>query len=90
MAMLASGGIGVFVNRHAVVQSRSSVIFYKNGKGTHDFACEAVEHWWRSESGYKAVGSVVRPGGIELADWSQRLLPGMAICYWSMDRQLGH
>jgi len=67
MSLLASGGIGVFDDRHFVVTKNGSCERV-NGR-THGFAWDALSHWATRPDSSKLVLEAIRPGGIPLEKW---------------------
>ncbi len=70
MSLLAVEGIGVFDKQHVVVQQNGNCELLA-GPGTHDFVWDALQHWAGSSAGVNTLLSVIRPGGVVLADWIQ-------------------
>ncbi len=70
MSLLAVEGIGVFNRKHAVVQLNGNCELFSAG-GTHEFVWDALQHWAGSNAGTSTLLSVIRPGGVVLADWIQ-------------------
>jgi hypothetical protein len=77
MGVLASGGIGVFNDRHVVVDARGRCHVVK-GLGTHDFTWQALQHWGSTGAARDLVLAAISPGGIPLRDWLSAfaVLPG--------------
>lgn len=67
-ALLASEGIGVFLNRHIAVAADRTCIDIK-GHGTHEFAWLALEHWSGLAKAAPRLDNVIRPEGVKLAEW---------------------
>ena len=67
MSVLASDGIGVFRNRHAVFTGET----YKTigNMGTHDFTWGALMSWADTHSGRNTLLKVIKPGSIQLREW---------------------
>ena len=81
MSLLAAEGIGVFNNKHYIVDKHSRCAkvprppkSHNNGipQGTHVFAWEALEHWGSTNSAATLVFGVIAPGGLPLSEWMDR------------------
>jgi len=70
MSLLAVEGIGVFKNKHVVVQINGNCVCLA-GTPTHEFVWDALQFWAGSNAGSYTLLSVIRPGGVSLADWIQ-------------------
>lgn len=68
MSLLAVEGIGIFKNKHIVVQAAGNCAVLAGG-GTHEFVWDALQHWAGSNAGTNTLLSVIRPGGVKLGDW---------------------
>ena len=77
MALLAAGGIGVFLDRHIVVDSNGRCHCI-SGHGTHKFAWEALNHWAETTGARDLVLTIIRPGKIPLRDWLDQFAAGPA------------
>jgi hypothetical protein len=67
MSLLASAGIGVFLDKNFVVKSDKTCDRI-NGR-THAFTWAALEHWATLGMAHDLLFRVIRPGGLPLADW---------------------
>lgn len=68
MSALASEGIGVFKDKHVVVDGNGRCHCLRGG-GTHQFTWDALEYWASSSIGVSALQRAIRPGGISLQEW---------------------
>lgn len=68
MALLASGGIGVFDRKHVVVRSNQQCEVF-NSDGTHVFVWRALRIWAESAAGRDTILDSVSPGGVRLSEW---------------------
>lgn len=69
MSLLAGAGVGIFNNRHYVVNAPNSTMKLSTRFGTHQVAWMALEHWSRQPASGRLFSSLVRPEGIPLDDW---------------------
>lgn len=69
MSLLASGGIGVFKNKHVSVKADRRCESIAKSGGTHEFVWDALEFWARQSFAAQQVLDVIRPGGKPLCDW---------------------
>ena len=75
MSLLASEGVGVFDNRHFVIDSYRQVKKApnnRNGPRTHKFTWEALEYLFK-QRGTKLIDGVIKPGGHSVSDWIRGL-----------------
>ena len=93
MAVLAAGGIGVFLNRHVVVDARGRCHLVKDFS-THEFTWLALEHWAATQGAGDLVLTAIRPGGIPLRSWlsafsagpgNQAVLTRAWLLTWGLD-----
>lgn len=68
LALLATDGIGVFKNRHVVVDNRGRCHCVRAG-GTHEFTWESLQFWASSSAGVDTLLNSIRPGGTPLKEW---------------------
>lgn len=94
MALLATAGIGVFDNKHFVVNSSRNCECIPGSPGTHKFIWHALEHWAGTTPAADLVLRVVQPGGHPLSEWldqfstggvSRSVLAGVWILQWGLD-----
>jgi len=77
MALLAAEGIGVFDQRHFIVDGNrkcNEIPKPPNNSNippqrTHVFTWEAVEHWASQSSAADLIFDIIKPGGLPLNDW---------------------
>ena len=68
MALLAADGIGVFNNKHVVVDTCGKCHVIR-GTTTHKFTWEALQIWASSSAGVDTLLYSVQPGGVPLREW---------------------
>jgi hypothetical protein len=73
MSLLASEGIGVFDNKHFVIDGFNSVTALRTGSGTHRFVWDCLEHWGSQRISGALFAKIVAPYARELDDWLQPL-----------------
>ncbi len=96
MSLLAGAGVGIFSNRHYVVNAANSTLRLNTSKGTHQVAWMALEHWSRQPSSGVLFAGLIRPEGISLDDWFAPIGGGAALAVqarewfmqWGMDLNL--
>jgi hypothetical protein len=68
---LATEGIGIFNNKHFVIDAPNSVVRMHGGAGssTHIFAWSCLEYWASRARSGELFADVVRPYGRSLEDW---------------------
>lgn len=71
MSLLAAEGIGVFDNKHFVVDNKGKCALL-NGETTHQFAWLALEHWIAEPAAQSLIFEIIAPGGYPLAEWLDR------------------
>lgn len=76
MSLLASEGIGVFKNKHIVVERNGRCHFF-DGPGTHQFVWDALEYWASNQKGLRTIFHVIRPQGIPLREWLYHFSAGV-------------
>lgn len=96
MSLLASVGVGVFNNKHFVIDGPTSIAALTGGQGTHKFVWDSLVAWGDLPSSGDLFARVIRPHGIDLATWLQPV-GGAAIVaaqakdwfiQWGMDLQV--
>lgn len=68
MALLGADGIGVFDNKHVVVDARGRCHVVR-ARGTHVFTWEVLEFWAASTAGVNTLLNSIQPGGLKLKEW---------------------
>jgi hypothetical protein len=76
LSLLASQGIGVFNNPHAVVLKSGEAKLFEGGGGTHTAAWLVLRHWMDSASSGEVVADLVTQSGQHLSEWAENLPPG--------------
>ncbi|MGD1026668.1 hypothetical protein [Candidatus Binatus soli] len=71
MSLLASVGIGVFNNRHFVIDAPDSVVRLRGKYPTHEFVWDCLEAWGADNMSGDLFARVVRPNGRTLDEWLQ-------------------
>ena len=69
MSLLAASGIGVFNNKHYVVDAPLSARKLRTATRTHQFVWEMFGFWGKLPSSGHQFSQTIRPGGILLEDW---------------------
>ena len=77
MALLATQGIGIFNDRHFVVDQNAAVTRLCVKKGTHQATWEFLEAWANLPQASTLLGNVLQPGGRPMSEWVAAL-PGGA------------
>lgn len=88
MSLLASEGIGVFNNKHVVVDANGRCHCLR-GPGTHTFAWEALSEWADSPAGVDNLQRSITPGGVVLSEWLAQFSTGANFLSSSWLRQWG-
>jgi hypothetical protein len=68
MSVLATQGIGIFQNSHAIVTSSGDVELLRRG-GTHPTTWLTLEAWAKSRSAATTITQVVQPAGVPIDKW---------------------
>jgi hypothetical protein len=81
MSFLATRGIGIFSNRHYVIDASSTcTLIPKNATnrypGTHQITWLALEHWADQAKSSNFLFQVISPSNIKLSDWFQHFHRG--------------
>lgn len=81
MAILAAQGVGIFDDRHFVVNPSRNCLEIpsaSNGRkvGTHQIAWLALKHWATLPAAGDLIFEAIRPAGIRLGDWVGTFNPG--------------
>lgn len=76
MSLLATGGVGVFKNKHVIVSRDGRCEILRAG-GTHDFTWQALQYWAGRPSGTGAVLNAIQPGGLPLSEWLSQFSAGV-------------
>lgn len=98
MSLLASVGVGVFNNRHFIIDGKSSVAPIPKNYRTHVFVWDCLEIWGGLPSSGELFARVVKPEGKDLDDWLQPLGGAAVVAaqarawfmQWGMDLSLPH
>jgi hypothetical protein len=69
MSLLASEGIGIFSDRHFVVDSNGACLRIPGTLKTHTLAWDALDVWATHSSSAALLASVLRPGGYAIETW---------------------
>jgi len=73
MSLLATQGVGIFNDRHFVLDKRDQCVLLNAGKGkgisTHRMAWAALEFWADGMSVSDHLFEIITPGGIALKNW---------------------
>jgi hypothetical protein len=76
MALLATEGIGVFNNKHLVVEQSGRASPIGGRRGTHQAAWLILEDWAKGSSAANTLGSVLLPGNQPIIEWVSSLGTG--------------
>lgn len=98
MSLLASIGIGVFNNRHLVINGAGSVASLACQYKTHEFVWDCLETWGDLAASGDMFARIVRPHGIQLSQWLQPVGGATAVAaqarswfsQWGMDLKVPH
>ncbi len=96
MALLASEGIGIFHDRHFVIDSSRNCYPIgtlpgnrTHGITTHKIIWLVLKHWAGIPETNNILGKVIRPGGVPISDWIEAFSPGFGNNYlglqWVLD-----
>jgi len=93
MSLLANSGIGVFDNKHFVIDAPHRAIALGGGGRTHEFVWDCLDVWAQSNTAVDVFTSMVRPHGHSLDEWLTHLGGGSIIVpqaqawfkQWGMD-----
>ena len=98
VSLLATEGIGVFNNKHFIINSPNSVVRMHGGRDstTHRFAWLCLDYWASRSSSGDLFAKVVRPYGRDLDDWLTPLGGGSVVApqardwfrQWGMDLKM--
>lgn len=69
MSVLAGDGIGVFNNRHVIIDEKAACRIVPQGGGTHGFAWDGFEFWADTSAAVRTLQECIYPGGIPLKEW---------------------
>ncbi len=85
MGLLASEGIGILGNPHAIIDKKNTIIILR-GDGTHKDIWPILRHWARLQRAADLLDDLVRPNSIQLSDWlttTKAIIPVRAVAqYW--------
>ncbi len=81
ISLLASEGIGVFDRKHFEIDALNSTKGPINGRVTHYFADEAFNEWSNSQKSGNLLGEIIRPMGISLNEWFNRIQSGSPMAW---------
>ncbi|WP_156936633.1 hypothetical protein [Chelativorans sp. J32] len=96
MSLLATQGIGVFKNKHFIVDASNQATSLPKNSQTHEFAWDALNFWAQSSSSGSVFAAILRPYGRSLEDWLSPVGGGAAVLpqaqewlkQWGMDLSL--
>lgn len=72
-SLLATQGIGVFNNKHFIIDSTNSSRKLNGGGGTHQFVWNCLDVWSQNSSSSDLLSTVIKPENIELHQWFSQL-----------------
>lgn len=86
MGLLASQGIGIFNQRHFVVDSAGTSTRLCKSLSTHAATWEILEKWADLDVASRLLGSILRPADVPMSDWIAAIPYGAAwqpiATYW--------
>jgi hypothetical protein len=96
MSLLAAEGIGVFNNRHFVLDHSYTCRLLPKSQGrdlrTHEIAWLCLEHWANRKTSTDLLEEIISPGGIPLRNWlddfgvtSKRPIGSEWLISWGLD-----
>lgn len=85
MSLLSCEGVGVFNQRHYVIDSSLKCQELKRG-GTHDVVWLSLRHWSGLQRSSSLLGRIVEPAGVPLVEWLADFA-GAAATWRPMGRQ---
>jgi hypothetical protein len=98
VSLLATEGIGIFNNRHFVINSPNSIVRMHGGRDstTHRFTWLCLDYWANRASSGDLFSKIVRPYGRDLDDWLTPLGGGSVVApqarnwlrQWGMDLKM--
>lgn len=77
MALLASQGVGLFQDRHFIVDSSGRVALLTKS-GTHEATWAVLQEWARGTAAGVLLGDIVAPGNRPIIDWLSAMPNGVA------------
>lgn len=69
MSLLATDGVGIFNNRHFVVEANGRATRAVKRRGTHQVAWLALESWSNRPDAPQKLSRIVAPFRVEMAEW---------------------
>ncbi len=90
MSLLATEGIGVFNNVHAVLNGRSRCECF-GASYTHDFTWEAFDYWASTPDAASLLFGIIKPGGLRISEWLKHFGVGSSflarewLTQWGLD-----
>ena len=98
LSLLATEGIGIFNNRHFIINSPNSVVRMHGGREstTHRFTWLCLDYWASRGSSGDLFSKIVKPYGRDLNDWLTPLGGGSVVApqarewfrQWGMDLKM--
>jgi hypothetical protein len=73
ISLLAGSGVGIFKNRHFIVNGVNRTSRLQSKRGTHDLAWDTLEYWSNQPASGVLFSNLIRPGGRSLDEWFQPL-----------------
>lgn len=68
MALLSSQGVGIFHNRHCVIDFQGKIEYLEN-RPTHDAAWTYLEAWADAAPATRLLGRIIRSRSVSVVDW---------------------
>ena len=69
MAILATEGIGIFKNKHFIIDGPDSVVRLDTKRGTHDVVWDCLDYWSRQQRSGDIFAEIIAPYGRTLDGW---------------------
>ncbi len=76
MALLATEGIGIFNQKHFIINGNNQCTRISQNMGTHDMAWSALETWANLPQSSSLLGEIISSHRISLMDWMIGFFPG--------------
>lgn len=69
MALLASQGVGIFNDRHCIVEAPNSILYLTTKRGTHVATQLCLEHWASGVQAADVLGQILMMERTSILDW---------------------
>ena len=92
MSIMATEGVGIFNDRHIVVDEASRCTHVPQASPTHRFTWACIKHWAALPRARQPLMDMVRPGSTAIGDWLDQFISGHRttvaarwLSYWGLD-----